>query len=59
MNEKKRKEQKNNKHYLKIKSKIHPDIYHTLIINLHCYEKMPTENKILSPKFKNQNKNNK
>lgn len=40
---------KNDKKYqynIKIKSKIHNDIYHTVHIDLYCYEKMPSENKI-------------
>lgn len=30
-------------YYVKIKSKIHPTIYHTITIDLHCYESMPKE----------------
>lgn len=28
---------------VKIKSKIHPSIYHTAQVDLHCYEQMPSE----------------
>lgn len=31
----------------KIKSKLHPDIYHTVRINLHCYERMPDEKSLM------------
>lgn len=34
---------KTKKYKIKIKSKIHPDIYHTAYIDLHCYEKMTKE----------------
>lgn len=28
---------------VQIKSKIHPNVCHTIQINLHCYERMPKE----------------
>ena len=31
---------------LKMKSKVHPSIYHTIKIDLHCYENMPNEKTI-------------
>lgn len=40
---------------VKVKSKIHPEIYHTILIDLHCYEQMPEEKKLWKPK-KNKNK---
>lgn len=46
----------NTKYYLKIKSKIHPDIYHTEFIDLRCYEKMPAENKLNRERNKNTTK---
>lgn len=34
---------KKTKYNLKVKSKIHPDIYHLVFIDFRCYEKMPKE----------------
>lgn len=31
------------KYNVKIKSKIHPSIYHTVRVDLRCYERMPDE----------------
>lgn len=31
------------KYNLRIRSKIHKDVYHFININLYCYEKMPNE----------------
>lgn len=31
------------KHYIKIQSKVHNQIYHTVMIDLYCHEKMPKE----------------
>lgn len=36
-------ESKQTKYYVKIKSEIHPDIRHTILVDLRCYEKMPIE----------------
>lgn len=30
-------------HYIKIKSKVHPSIYHMAQVDLQCYERMPGE----------------
>lgn len=30
-----------NKFQIKIKSKIHPDVYHIIHVDLNCYEQMP------------------
>lgn len=38
------------KYKVNLKSKIHRDIYHTVCIDLRCYEKIPSENKINSQK---------
>lgn len=37
--------------YVKVQSKIHNQIYHTILIDLYCYEKIPKEKE-----FKLQNK---
>lgn len=34
------------KHELNIKSKLHPDIYHKVIIDLYCYERIPKPKEI-------------
>lgn len=34
------------KHYVKIKSKVHPSIYHVVEVDLRCYERMPDEKKL-------------
>lgn len=34
---------------VKIKSKVHPSVYHKIRVDLHCYERMPDE-KILTNK---------
>lgn len=33
----------NTKYIVKVKSKVHPEIYHCIQIDLHCHEKMPKE----------------
>lgn len=35
---------------IKIKSKIHPSIFHTAQIDLECYERMPRENEMIETK---------
>lgn len=34
------------KYNLNVRSKIHPEIYHTALIDLHCYEQIPKEKTI-------------
>lgn len=34
------------KNYVKIRSTIHSDIYHTIEVNLRCHERMPSEKKL-------------
>lgn len=41
------KQQKNNQIYnVKIKSAVHPDIYHVVQMDLNCHEKMPSEKQL-------------
>lgn len=43
-----KKNQKNkHKYYVKVKSKIHSEIFHLILINLYCYEKMPKEKELV------------
>lgn len=39
---------------VKVKSKIHSEIYHRISINLRCYEKMPEEKILLKKIRKNR-----
>lgn len=38
------------KFHIKIRSKIHPDIFHTIEINLQCNETMPGEEELCKSK---------
>lgn len=33
------------KYQIKVKSSIHPDIHHSIEIDLHCYERLPKKKK--------------
>lgn len=48
-----------NSYPIKIKSEIHPEIYHTILIDLHCYEKMPKGKKIVKQRQNTKNNNSK
>lgn len=37
-------------HYVTIRSKIHPEIYHHVLMDLYCYEKMSEIDKYLERK---------
>lgn len=41
----------NTKYTVKVKSKVHPEIYHSIQLDLHCYEKMPKEKSEKNKKF--------
>lgn len=45
------------KYYVKVKSTVHPDIYHTVLVDLHCYEQMPKGEKRQNRSKKNSRKN--
>lgn len=46
------------KNNLKIQSKIHSEIYHTVKINLFCYERMPSEEAMNRKNLSKTTKNN-
>lgn len=49
---KKQTNKKNQIYNVKIKSAVHPDIYHVVKINLSCNEKMPSEKELdINSKF--------
>lgn len=50
---------KQTKYNVKIKSKIQPDLYHMIEVELHCNEKMPTENALETNDIKLKKNNEK
>lgn len=41
---------------VKIKSTVHPNVFHTIRIDLHCYERMPDEKNLREEKRATINK---
>lgn len=46
---------KQTKFHVKIKSAVHPNVNHTIEIDLRCYEQMPEEKKLQKPTEKQKN----
>lgn len=44
------------KYYVKIKSTVHPNVHHTVLVDLHCYERMPEEKNTQHESEKNHKK---
>lgn len=45
---------KSTKYDVKVKSSLHPNIYHVVRVDLHCYEQMPDEKTLCGSKQKNK-----
>lgn len=45
------------RHYVSVQSRIHKDVYHTGLVDLYCYERMPKESAFKNnEKFKSDKK---